>query len=630
MTLIITHLARRRILQSGDFLLTDRRTGEGIEYRAQKQIIVQRFRWTALVGFCGVAHTGREYVPEWIVRQLAAVPPDAPFDELLRRLRSAEVWLAGISPRHRSITFSIGAFVDFKPIFALISNFEAIGRPPRALHPREYSAALSVSYVGPRADRLVLSGRSGAVCRADRELLRRVLREAPPDQAYASLAEVHRRASVRDDAVGAVCFTSHVTVLGEMGGMVHEWPEDEDYLPAFMDVAGMILPRLRPEIDEHGRPKPLQLKSVSGASFTESADYFRIALAEKPTDPSILSNYGNWLKKRGRFDEAEASYRAAIASDDHFASAYGNLAILLDDIGDVDGAEAAYRRAVELDHGSVIHASNLAFFLWRRRGARDAAEALLLETLARQRDAFTISRNAYFNAQAFDDRHDAALELYEEALSMAPQDPWANGRLACLLLRIGDTDGARTHFERATSGEHPDVDALAGYAELQLSEGSHESAAELLRRALRLRRRDPAILAALAATRTLLAAADEDVEPLYRQVLEWQPDHPLSALNLAQILLKRDRCDAEASRLLVALHDADLTPEMRLELLFYGVAYDIDVFEDATHEIQELLETGVRVTAWDLSQEAEVAKSSGHRYADVLSQVAAVQPSEPG
>jgi len=33
--------------------------------------------------------------------------------------------------------------------------------------------------------------------------------------------------------------------------------------------------------------------------FAPSAEYFRIALEEKPSDPSTLTTYGNWLKERG-------------------------------------------------------------------------------------------------------------------------------------------------------------------------------------------------------------------------------------------------------------------------------------------------------------------------------------------
>jgi Tfp pilus assembly protein PilF len=621
MTLIMTYATPRRIFQSGDFRLTSPRTGEIFDYKAQKQIIVQRFRWTALVGFCGVAHTGREYVPEWIVRQLRALSQDASFEDLLRRLRTAELWLAGANPRFRAITFSVGAFVDFRPTFVLISNFEAIGEPPRAPQ-TEYSAALQVSRLRPRRNQLLLSGRPSAVTRDDRRWLRNVLGDAAPDRGYAVLAEVNRRASDRDVGVGAACFTSHVTILGDSGGIVHNWPDDQEYLPAFLDVHGMILPRLKAGVDEYGRPKPIQLKGMSGAAFVQSGDYFRVALEEKPTDPSVLSNYGNWLKGRGRLDAAEAAYRAAIASDDGFANAHGNLAILLEDNDHVDTAEKEYRRAVELDGNSVIYAANLAFFLWRRRGDPKGAQTLLQGTLARQRDAFTVGRYALFNDLAFDDRQDAARQLYEEALTIAPQDRWVNGRFADFLRRAGDTAVAREHFELAIAGEQPDIDALVSYGELHLRERSFESAEQLLQRALRFRRRDPAVVAALAATRTLLGAPDADVEPMYRQALEWQPDEPLAAMNLAQILLRLGSGDEEARRLLLAADRADLTPEMRLELLFCGVAYSIEGFDDAVSELGTLLDTGVRVAAWDLSHEIEAARRSGHPHAALLAEVA--------
>jgi len=616
----MTHLTRRRIFQSGDFRLTDRRTGRVFDYEAQKQVIVQRFRWTALVGFCGVAHTGREPVPEWIVRQLQAIPFDSSFDDLLNRLSTAEVWLAGISPRFRAISFSIGAFVDFRPVFVLISNFEAVGRAPQPPQ-REYTAALEVSRFMPRRNRLLLSGLPGAVSREDRRWLQRILADALPDHGYAALAEVNRRASVRHDGVGTACFTSHATALGEMGGTVHEWPDDQEYLPAFMDVNGMVLPRLRPDVDEHGRPKPIQLRGMTGVAFVESAEYFQRALEAKPTDPSTLTNYGNWLKKRGRLDDAETAYRAAIDSDDQFASAHGNLAILLDDRGDADAAEEAYRRAVELDTDSAIYGANLAFFRWRRRGDRDSAHALLMEAVGRQRDSFTVGRLAWFNDVAFDDHQDVAEQLYEEALGMAPQDQWLHGRFGDFLRRQGDADAARAHFEQAISGENPDIDALAWYAELQLRQGCFESGEQLLRRASRLRRGDPSLVAALAAARTLRGAADRDVEPMYRQALEWQPGQALAALNLAQILLRRDSRDEEARQLLAGVSRVDLTPEMRLEVLFYGLAYSVEGFENADVEMRHLLDEGVRVTAWDLSQEVQAAREQGHDHSELLAEV---------
>jgi hypothetical protein len=200
-TLIMTHVSQRRIFQSGDFRLTDARTGRDIDYWAQKQIIVQRFEWTALVGFCGIAHTGLEYVPEWIVEQLRATPVAAPFEDLLSRLQSAEEWLKRTIPRFRALTFSVGAFVEFKPHFLLISNFEAIGRPPRARS--TFPATLEVTRFRPKKEQLFLSGRPESVPMGERQRLLGIFRKVPPpEEGYAALAAVNRRASERDRAVG--------------------------------------------------------------------------------------------------------------------------------------------------------------------------------------------------------------------------------------------------------------------------------------------------------------------------------------------------------------------------------------------------------------------------------------------
>jgi Tfp pilus assembly protein PilF len=384
----------------------------------------------------------------------------------------------------------------------------------------------------------------------------------------------------------------------------------------------MILPRLRRAVDEHGRPKPLQLTGMSGTMFVPSADYFRVALEEKPTDPSILSNYGNWLKERGELDEAEDAYRKAIASDDGFASAHGNLAILLDERGDVDAAEQEHRRAVELDSQAAIYAVNLAFFLWRRRGDHATGHTLLNEALGRQRDAFTLGRSAVFTDLALGSQ-EGARRLYQEALGIAPEDPWTNGRFAEFLRRAGDVDAARDHYERAVAGENPDHDALLTYAELRVRQGALVSAVELLRRALKVRPRNPNALTMLAATQTLLGAADAEVERMYRQALDWQPGHTPAALNLAQLLLRRGDVDEEARQVLLAAERADLLPEYRLELLFYGVAYRLAGFEEAAAEIRALLDAGVRIPPpWDLSSDVAAAKERGDRHAELLAQVA--------
>ena len=66
----------------------------------------------------------------------------------------------------------------------------------------------------------------------------------------------------------------------------------------------------------------------------------------------------------------------------------------------------------------------------------------------------------------------------------------------------------------------------------------------------------------------------------------------------------------------------ELSPEMRLELLFYGLTYSLTGFEGADGEIRALLEAGVVMPSWDLSLEAAAARERGHPHAELLAQVA--------
>jgi hypothetical protein len=120
----------------------------------------------------------------------------------------------------------------------------------------------------------------------------RHLAGVPPARMYRVLAQVNRRAATRDDTIGPASHTSHVTVTGEFGSAVDGWPEDREYMPAYIDMFGL---GLQPEVDEHGNPKPVKLMGMSGFGYSPSRDYFNRALREKGEDSDVLNNYGAWL-----------------------------------------------------------------------------------------------------------------------------------------------------------------------------------------------------------------------------------------------------------------------------------------------------------------------------------------------
>jgi hypothetical protein len=125
-TLNLTLATRKIIYQMGDFRVTDTTTGEYKDHIAQKQVQIQRFRWSALVSFAGVGSVGNLGVSDWLAGQTRKIPGDATVEALISLLLEADQWLRRVPPRHRRHTFTIAAFVGSKPLTALVSNFESI------------------------------------------------------------------------------------------------------------------------------------------------------------------------------------------------------------------------------------------------------------------------------------------------------------------------------------------------------------------------------------------------------------------------------------------------------------------------------------------------------------------------
>ena len=309
-TLIITHVGPRRIFQSGDFRLTHARTGVPVDYLAQKQIFVQRWGWTALVGFCGIAHTGREYVPEWIVQQLQATPDDASFDDFVLRLQSAEDWLAGAIPRFRAITFSVGAFVEYRPTFVLITNFEAIGRPRPV--PHEYPADLEVTVSrteGSGCSFLVGQRRScgksavGSSARCGAGSLRNTPTPHSQRSTFARRAETARLAPLASRRTRP---------------RLVSWAEDRTNgrrtrtTYRHSPIHGLILPRLKTAIDEQGRPKPIQLKGRLGRDVRS----LRRVLPYRPRRETLRPIHSDELRELAQGTRLTPRRRSCIPTSD--------------------------------------------------------------------------------------------------------------------------------------------------------------------------------------------------------------------------------------------------------------------------------------------------------------------------
>lgn len=159
-----------------------------------------------------------------------------------------------------------------------------------------------------------------------------------------------------------------------------------------------------------------------------------------------------------------------------------------------------------------------------------------------------------------------AVAEYRKALESDPEDPSVNVKLAPLLARIGDAEGAtrcfrnaaRKHLEAGFTDRAAAVN-LAASGVFPLMPGFR---LELARINLARGRRADAVTALVDGGRALARArTDETAITLLRKALEIEPWHPDAALALAPVLARAGRAE-EARRLLDGL-DARLRGSAR-------------------------------------------------------------------
>jgi len=359
MTLNITVATPRCIYQSADYRLLDWTTGQLSDFETQKIVLTNNFRWTATICFAGVGRTHRVDVGAWLAERVAAIHSEDPLERLFEELQTADEWLSEVpSPKNRH-SFSVGAFVAGRPIFALVSNFEAVNAPPIPTA----RSRLSVTVLKPVIATVFVSGDVTSVNRGERRQLSKLAaRDPDPQRMYEAMSSLNRSASGRSRLVSPACFTTHVRLTGEAGGTVHGLGS-RPFMPAFA-----FPPQFRDAVtrllDEQFGPGRAQLRSMSSARAEATDEFHRLQIREKPADPSSHSNYGAFLKdKKSDSAGAERAYARALELDPGHVNALGNLANIKWERGDTATAEALHRKALERKPLNENVVFNLARFL---------------------------------------------------------------------------------------------------------------------------------------------------------------------------------------------------------------------------------------------------------------------------
>jgi len=358
-TLTVTVPGRRAIYQSADYRLLDLSTGQTSDFKTQKGVLINAFGWTAVVAFAGIGRTTRVDVSEWLASHVASIGGNDPFERVIEALLDADSWLSPVEQANRRHSFSVGAFDESTPIFALVSNYESTVAPQARLA----ADRLTVSRIRPTRATTFVSGQAWAVSRSQRRgIARMVERDPEPAKVYEALASLNRAVSDETPLVSPSCFTSHIRLTGEGGGQIHGGDEIP-FMPTFAfppEVRKSVLGLL----DEQFGPGRARLVGMSSGRAGATDAFHQVQLREKPLDPNVHTNYGAYLKEtKADTVGAEREYRKALELQPDHINALGNLANLLWDRDDLDEARNLYERALQPEPPDENASWNFARFL---------------------------------------------------------------------------------------------------------------------------------------------------------------------------------------------------------------------------------------------------------------------------
>ncbi|MGC8915669.1 MAG: alkaline phosphatase family protein [Thermoanaerobaculum sp.] len=183
-----------------------------------------------------------------------------------------------------------------------------------------------------------------------------------------------------------------------------------------------------------------------------------------------LNNLASSLAAAGNRRQAEATFREAIAADPTYAPPHYNLATFLRKEGRYDEADAEFWRAVDAgiaDPEMTIVRSALDY---RERGELQRAAAMFREGLARFPKSVPLLLNGgvFFGEQR---DLEAARDLLSRAVALAPENPKAHRNLAVALEASGDIAGAIHHLEATVRLDPQDQEAQRELSRLRRQAG---------------------------------------------------------------------------------------------------------------------------------------------------------------
>ncbi|HSY91742.1 MAG TPA: tetratricopeptide repeat protein, partial [Candidatus Binatus sp.] len=227
--------------------------------------------------------------------------------------------------------------------------------------------------------------------------------------------------------------------------------------------------------------------------YAEAEKFYQQALDKDPSSAEGLSGLMNTYFAQKQFDKAIAAANAQIAKSPNTANFYDLLGTaLFNGKKDLPAAEAALRKAIALDKTNTDALEKLGK-LQVQEGAADKALALYQQSIKdnpREVSFYILSGELYEAKKDWDQ----AKMMYQQALSVSPDNPLASNNLAYVIIEQGgNVDVAMGLAQTARRGmpDSPNAADTLGWA--YYHKGIYQSAISQFQEALRLgeKRGDP-------------------------------------------------------------------------------------------------------------------------------------------
>jgi tetratricopeptide (TPR) repeat protein len=239
----------------------------------------------------------------------------------------------------------------------------------------------------------------------------------------------------------------------------------------------------------------VQMGSVQLAQkrYPEAEKFYQQALDKDPGSADGLSGLMNSYFAQKDYDRAVAAARAQIAKSPNTSNFYDLLGTaLFNGKKDLPGAETALRKAVDLDKNNTDALEKLGK-VQVAEGSADRAIALYQQSIKdnpREVGFYILTGELYESKQNWDQ----AKAMYQQALSIQPDQPLASNNLAYLLLQTGgNVDVALAMAQTARRGMPDSANAADTLGWAYYQKGIYQSAIGQFQEALRLteKRGDP-------------------------------------------------------------------------------------------------------------------------------------------